>query len=98
MTPDLRLLNERLSRIESRLVQLMLYVGMNPYGKNPEGGFLEAISEAEAGHSSEANTNAPSDAKGTDWAALDRPTYQRRSREYPIADAAPTETQTHKRT
>lgn len=78
---------DRLARIESRLVQLMLYIGMDPYGKNPKGGFIDTIQTptGESGCSSgrDTETRDPS----PDWTALDEPTYQRRSRDNIVARA-----------
>lgn len=36
MSDDLKKLTQRLARIESRLVQLMIHLGLDPYGKTYE--------------------------------------------------------------
>lgn len=43
MTMTTTTMEERLTRIESRLVQLMLYLGANPHGKHDNGEFLDIL-------------------------------------------------------
>lgn len=38
-------MDDRLVRIEARLVQLMLYLGANPFGKNDEAGFFDVMED-----------------------------------------------------
>lgn len=86
---DDRLLDvhERLARVESRLVQLMLYMGADPHGKNNEGKFIDVLMEAKAHDSFTPQAGIPEGATihsagispvCPDWAEFERPTCLRR--------------------
>ena len=85
------LIHERLARIESRLVQLMLYLGMNPYGKNEEGGFIAELRDTQDRSKVGTGPDDNSDAHGPDWTALEAPACTRRGRDTAIRGAISTE-------
>lgn len=78
---------DRIARIETRLVQLMIWLGADPHNHNLSGGFVDnllhemreefdapAPDETFGPDSSDLSGAAP----GTNWAKFDRPTYLRR--------------------
>jgi hypothetical protein len=71
---------KRIERIETRLVQLMLWLGADPSSPNTEGGFFDEMKETVFGETTVciSSTNAE---PGTDWSKFDRPAYQRRRRD-----------------
>lgn len=87
--------DERLTRIETRLVQLMVYLQCNVAGRNKPGEFFDNMKGALDGITTEYQTdrgNSGGPAPSPDWAALDRPAYIRRSRDHTeCTDHAPEE-------
>lgn len=60
---------DRLARIETRLVQLMIWLGASPGQTNPPDGFVDKLKKE--------LQDAP--ASEVDWAQFDRPAYLRRA-------------------
>jgi len=79
-------INDRLARVESRLVQLMLYIGADPYSANAKRGFLtklEGIYDHQTQTARDRSGKCCMENAGLDepcafWNALDKPTIARR--------------------
>lgn len=67
--------DERLRRLETRLVQLMIWVGADPHGPNAHSGLVDKLKEDKHGENR-------GDGGGVDlvpnWNQFDRPAYLRR--------------------
>lgn len=67
--------DDRLKRLETRLVQLMIWLGADPHGSNEPSGFINNAKEV-------LNGEDRSDGGGADlvpnWNQFDRPAYLRR--------------------
>jgi hypothetical protein len=78
---------DRVTRLESRLVQLMLFLGADPHGKNDTEGFLDLMEDLLNEHAIPKTTdfaeasalrNSGAGSVGIDWTAFERPACQRR--------------------
>lgn len=67
--------SDRLKRLETRLVQLLIYLGADPHGPNAQDGFLSKLKEDEHG---EDGGNGGGAGMVPNWNQFDRPAYLRR--------------------
>lgn len=86
---------ERLARIETRIVQIMLYLGMDPYTSNKKGGITSVLCK-EAEPYGKTDADAATDDARVDWTPFDRPAHQRRRENSAITNVVPTGKEIHK--
>lgn len=67
--------DERLRRLETRLVQLMIWVGADPHGPNAHSGLVDKLKEGKHGEDSGDSGGA---GVVSNWNQFDRPAYLRR--------------------
>lgn len=83
--------DERLRRLETRLVQLMIWLGADPHGPNAHSGFVTKLKEDDRG---EDGNNSGGASVVPDWNKFNRPAYLRRGgecAERPGSTSAPQE-------